>query len=84
MELCMKRVNQSKRLYLLVQSQQWKHQNNVLSLFKVNNKTLEGRHTLLFLLLTMKSKCRLGKFFNRYGYLCLVKSLGKYREANGL
>ena len=77
MELCMKRVNQSKGLYLLVQSQQQKHQNNVLSLFKVNNKTLERRHTLLFLLLAMKSKCRLGKFFNRYGYLVPSKKFRK-------
>ena len=29
---------------LLVQSQQWKHQNNVQNLFKVNRKTPEQRH----------------------------------------
>ena len=29
--------------YLLVQSQEWKHQNNVRNMLKVNNKTPEGR-----------------------------------------
>ena len=34
--------------YLLVQSQQWKHQNNVWNLFKVNNKDARTRSWYLY------------------------------------
>ena len=34
-------------LYLLIQSRQWKDQNNVWNLFKINNKKPERRHFFL-------------------------------------
>ena len=42
---------QNEQTYLLVQSQQWKHQNNMWNLFKVNNK--DTRTTSLTLLFTL-------------------------------